>query len=124
MTKFALVIILLFISTLCAFSQVELIDYKTNKDTIYVNLDINEPIELSRTNHQFIRIKLAVPPDVPEKKRDIQIISSKSENLDKKQIIVDGRDVILSCLSLPEHFYTIYITNDKKTVFKKRIIIK
>lgn len=124
MKTIVIVFIFFIFSSLAVLSQVELVDYKTSKDTIFVTLDVNKPIELSRSNHSYVRIKEAIPPDVPEKKREIQIISSKGAEVDSKLVAVDGRDLVIPVSELKEYFYMIYVVSNKQGVFKKRLVIK
>lgn len=94
-------------------------------DTIYVTNDVNNPIEFSKSVGKVLYISNIIPDDIPAKSRKLQIISSKSTEINVKLLtVVNDKDIIIPLELFEERYYTLYIKKGDATKYTKRIIIK
>jgi hypothetical protein len=117
--------LLLLLSFICSgtFMQAQIID-TINRDTIFVIPDVKNPIEISKGRHKYLYIRNIIPQDIPAKQLKIQVISSKSTELDIKQIQIVGLDMIFPLSLFEEKFYNLYIKKGNDTYNSKRILIR
>lgn len=99
-------------------------DYSRSKDTIFVKVDMNNPIEFTKGNHKHLYIENIIPKDIPLKQMKIQVISSKSQEIDAKQIGVEGLSLVMAVDLFEEKFYTLYIKKGDVTLYSKRILVR
>src|SRR5258705_9346421 len=79
-------------------------------DTLWVTPLANRPIEFSKALGKVVYIRDIIPADLPPKQRKIQLISSVSNEIDEKQIIVvNNKDIVISLELFTDRYYTLYI---------------
>lgn len=94
-------------------------------DTLYVNNEVNKPIEVSKAIGKYVYIANIVPEDLPEKVRKVQIISSKSTEIDTRKIqIVDNKHFVIPFELLTEKYYTIYFKKGQVEWSNKKLIVR
>lgn len=95
------------------------------RDTIWLENDVNKPIEFSKATGKYVYIKNIIPSDIPPKSRKITIISSISNELDTKQVqVVEDKHIIMPLSLFTEKYYTLYIWKGNATILAKKLIIR
>ncbi len=98
---------------------------EVKNDTIYIATDVNKPVEFSKAIGKYLYILNIVPDDIPEKSRNLQLISSNSNEIDVKLIqIVNNKHLIIPISVFTEKYYTLYIKKGGATITSKKLIIR
>jgi hypothetical protein len=98
---------------------------EVKNDTIYIATDVNKPVEFSKAIGKYLYILNIVPEDIPEKSRNLQLISSNSNEIDVKLIqIVNNKHLIIPISVFTEKYYTLYIKKGGATITSKKLIIR
>ncbi|MBE2247788.1 MAG: hypothetical protein IAE67_11080 [Candidatus Competibacteraceae bacterium] len=93
-------------------------------DTIFIQNDVNSAVSFSKGNHKYLLIQNIIPADIPSKDLNMQLISSKSTEIDSKLFFTIGNHILIPLSLFDEKFYTLYIKKGKISAYTKRIVIK
>ena len=98
---------------------------EVKNDTIYVKHDVNKPVEFSKAIGKYLYILDIIPDDIPPSSRKIEIISSKSAEIDPKLIqVINNKHILIPIELFLEKYYTLYIKKGNATILNKKLIIR
>jgi|GEM_PF-3667075 len=95
-----------------------------NTDTVFVDFDVNRPVEFNKGRHKYLYLRNMIPDDIPAKELSIQVISSNSTELNVKKITIQGLDVIIPIYLFEEKYYSLHVKKGRETRVTKRILVR
>ncbi len=121
MKQFFLVTLAGFFLNSIAFTQIG----EVRNDTVYVVNDVNKPVEFSKAIGKYLLIQNIIPDDLPPNTRKLQIISSKSTEIDVKLVmVIEDKHILIPLELFTEKYYTLYIKKGNATLIGKKLIIR